>query len=280
MEDENQVFGKNAEAVVDNENLKSEDLIFYHQNKEEAKNNIDNSSKELTDFVDSLIKDVPGLSEEEINSGVKKILEKAYPAETNVKPMKKKKVKLKVLFIAALLSVLSFSCLYVVGSSHNISIENGFVTFAKDTMRIVFFGESEEEFIYVDTLLIDLEAHGYEDILFPEEFTNNYDLYKVSIPEYYSDEFGKQVSFNVYGLDTKYAFLINDHKESLQSISYVDVHNAETVLINDIDMNLFNIDANNSAVEFVYDELHYFIKADIPYSVMLEFVKTITIGER
>ena len=48
LEEENQVFGKNAEAVDSNINLESEDFNFYHQNKEEAKKNIDSSSKELT----------------------------------------------------------------------------------------------------------------------------------------------------------------------------------------------------------------------------------------
>lgn len=276
MEDENQVFGKNAEAVVDNENLKSEDLIFYHQNKEEAKNNIDNSSKELTDFVDSLIKDVPGLSEEEINSGVKKILEKAYPAETNVKPMKKKKVKLKVLFIAALLSVLSFSCLYVVGSSHNISIENGFVTFAKDTMRIVFFGESEEEFISVDTLLIDLEAHGYEDILFPEEFTNNNDLYKVSIPVYSNDMmFGEQVTFDVYSETKSYSFFISEYNFNNNMCDYASVANASTIKTNNFCIKIIDFKSGSSAIEYFCKEHRCYINAQIPYSEMVKLAETL-----
>ena len=276
MEVENQVFGKNAEAVVDNENLKSEDLIFYHQNKEEAKNNIDNSSKELTDFVDSLIKDVPGLSEEEINSGVKKILEKAYPAETNVKPMKKKKVKLKVLFIAALLSVLSFSCLYVVGSSHNISIENGFVTFAKDTMRIVFFGESEEEFISVDTLLIDLEAHGYEDILFPEDFFVNANEYKVGVPAYIDDDvLGEQVSFEVYSDDNSYAFLISKYNSDKKAGNYLDVDDASTLKKDNVSVNIFEFENGLSSLEYFCKEYHCYINAYIPYSEMAELAETI-----
>ena len=275
MEDENQVFDKNAEAVVDNENLKSEDLIFYHQNKEEAKNNIDNSSKELTDFVDSLIKDVPGLSEEEINSGVKKILEKAYPAETNVKPMKKKKVKLKVLFIAALLSVLSFSCLYVVGSSHNISIENGFVTFAKDTMRIVFFGESEEEFISVDTLLIDLETHGYEDILFPEEFLINANEYKVKVPVYIDDNvLGEQVTFDINSEKNSYGFIINkDNSNNL--CNYPGVVNALTLNADDNFVNIYEFKSGASAAEYFSEEYHCYINAQIPYSEMVKLVETL-----
>lgn len=278
MEDENQVFGKNAEAVVDNENLKSEDLIFYHQNKEEAKNNIDNSSKELTDFVDSLIKDVPGLSEEEINSGVKKILEKAYPAETNVNPMKKKKVKLKVLFIAALLSVLSFSCLYVVGSSHNISIENGFISFAKDTMKVVLFGEDEEKIISIDTLLLDLKAHGYEVILFPEEFRNNSDIYTVSVPNYIDsdDELGKQVSFDVYFENNlSYTFVINKHNSSKTSGNYMNIVNASTLTKDNIYIYIFEFEDEFSIIEFVSEGYRYCISSHLPYSEMVELAETI-----
>jgi len=276
LEDENQVFGKNAEAVVDNENLKSEDLIFYHQNKEEAKNNIDNSSKELTDFVDSLIKDVPGLSEEEINSGVKKILEKAYPAETNVKPMKKKKVKLKVLFIAALLSVLSFSCLFVVGSSHNISIENGFISFAKDTMKVVLFGEDEEKYISVDMLLSDLGSHGYKDILFPEEFTNNYDLYKVSVPIYNDDEIlGEQITFNINSETRSYAFFISDHNSSNNTGDYIDIVNASTLTIDSVHVYIFEFKDEFSIIEFVSDGYRCCISSYLPYSEMVELAETI-----
>ena len=124
LEEENQVFGKDAEAVDSNINLESEDFNFYHQNKEEAKKNIDSSSKDLTDFIDSLIQDTPAPSDEEVNAGIEKILKITHPEEQTktVKTNKKKKVTFKVLFIAALLSILSVSCLFVVGS-------NGFTGF-------------------------------------------------------------------------------------------------------------------------------------------------------
>ena len=107
MEEENQVFGKDAEAVDSNMNLESEDFNFYHQNKEEAKKNIDSSSADLSDFIDSFIQDVPAPTDEEINLGIEKILERTRPTEEHSKTNKNKKVTFKVLFIAALLSVLS-----------------------------------------------------------------------------------------------------------------------------------------------------------------------------
>ena len=274
LEEENQVFGSNAEAVDNNENLKSEDLIFYHQNKEKAKNNVDSSSKDLTDFIDSLIQDVPAPSEQEVDLGIEKVLETAYPAESDVKSMKKKNVKLKVLFIAALLSVLSFSCLYVVGSSHNISIENGFVTFAKDTMKVVFFGESKEECISVDTLLTDLEAHGYKNILFPEEFTNNYDLYRVSLPEYKDDALCEQVSFDVYSEHISYSFLIDKHDSSKKSGNYLDVVHALTLKIDDTYVYIFEFESGFSCAEFFYKDCRYNIGSYTPYSEIMKLVKT------
>ena len=56
-------------------------IYFYNQNKEEAKKNIDSSSKELTDFIDSLIQDTPTPSDEEVNVGIEKILKITHPEE-------------------------------------------------------------------------------------------------------------------------------------------------------------------------------------------------------
>ena len=266
LEEENQVLGKDAEAVDNNINLESEDFYFYNQNKEEAKKNIDSSSKDLTDFIDSLIQDVPSPSDEEVNTGIEKILKITHPEEQTktVKTNKKKKVTFRVLFIAALLSILSVSCLFVVGSNHDISIENGFVTFAKDTIRIVFFGEDQEEYINVDTVLIDLEAHGYGDILFPQEFVNNYDVYKVSVPKYENDEF-IQVSFDIICEDIVYRFGICNKKQSIQAFDYVNVDNVETVEMDDADIYVFEFD-NYTTIEFIYKEYYFFISSNIPCS--------------
>ena len=278
MEEENQVFGKDAEAVENNINLESEDFYFYNQNKEEAKKNIDSSSKDLTDFIDSLIQDIPAPSDEEVNAGIEKILKITHPEEQTKaeKTNKKKKVTIRVLFIAALLSILSVSCLFVVGSNHDISIENGFVAFAKDTIQIVFFGEDEEEYITVDTLLADLEAHGYDDILLPQEFVNNYDVYKASVPEYLEGKL-RQTTFNIYDIDHIYSFGIYDHNTSQRTFDYKDIDNVQTLIINDVDMYLFEFGDGDYVVEFVFDEYSYYIQARISYSDMVEMLKTIKV---
>ena len=275
MEEENQVFGKNAEAVDSNINLESEDFNFYHQNKEEAKKNIDSSSADLSDFIDSLIQDIPDPSAEEVNSGIEKILERTHPTEKHSKTNKKKKVAFKVLFIAALLSMISFSCLYVVGSSHNISIENGFVSFAKDTIQVVFFGKGEEEYITVDTLLADLEAHGYEDILFPQEFVNNYDVYKVSVPNYKKGNIG-QVSFNVYGDVSDYTFGVYEYTDTSQSTNYKNLINAKTLVLNDVYIYVFEFDNGDCSIEFIYDGYRYYIHTkNVSYSDLVNIAETL-----
>lgn len=274
MEEENQAFGKNAEAADNNINLESEDFCFYNQNKEEAKKNIDSSSKDLTDFIDSLIKDIPAPSPEEVNAGIEKILERTHPTEKKQKTDKKKKVTFRVLFIAALLSILSFSGLYVVGSSHNISIENGFVTFAKDTIRIVFFGEENKEYITIDTLLTDLEAHGYEDVLLPERFITNYDEYKVSVPEYL-DGVLRQASFNVVYDNSEYTFVVHKYDKRTQTLDYKEMENVKTVVVDDIHIYVSDFGNEYCLAEFKYERYRYSVQAKVSYDEMVEFIKTI-----
>ena len=274
LEEENQVFGKDAEAVDSNINLESEDFYFYHQNKEEAKKNIDSSSKELTDFIDSLIQDIPDPSEDEVAEGVKKILEKTHSDETKYKSSKRKKLTFRVLFIAALLSILSFSGLYVVGSSHNISIENGFVTFAKDTIKIVFFGEDKEEYITIDALLTDLELHGYDDILFPQEFVTKSDEYKASVPDYPEDIFN-QVLFDICNEKSTFTFAIHEYNQIQKSRDFDNVKTAESIQINDTCIYLFEFDTGISAIEFTYSGHHFYIHSYAPYSDIVEIAKTL-----
>ena len=277
MEEENQVFGNNAEAVDKNQNLESEDFYFYNQNKEEAKKNIDNSIADLSDFIDSLIQDIPDPSEEEVNAGIEKILARTHPEEISDKTSKgngRKKVTIKVLFIAALLSILAFSGLYVVGSNHNISIENGFVTFAKDTIKIVFFGEEKEECITIDALLTDLELHGYGDILFPQEFVTKSDEYKVSLPEYSDSEF-KQMGFSIYNDVVSYNFIVHKYNQNQKTRDFDNVITAESITVNGNIIYLFEFDTGFSAIEFTYNNYHFFSYSTVPYSDIVKIAKTL-----
>ncbi|MBQ8029421.1 MAG: hypothetical protein IJ262_08470 [Clostridia bacterium] len=276
MEEENQVFGLGAENT---NKLDSEEEFSIYHNREEEKNNIDISAKELTDFVDSLIQDVPDISDEEINKGIENIIQKAYPAEEADKPTKNgkaKKVTLRVLFIAALLSIFSFSCLFVVGSSHNINIKNGFVTFAKDTVKIVFFGEEKEESIDVKTLMEDLELHGFKDILLPQKLYS----YKSSVPVYSESvkEIGanSRVNFKLYDGDVSYSFKIEkvDYDELISNY-FADLDNVETIVVDDLYIYVFEYDSGWSCIHFLNSGYDCLIQSEISLSEMINTAQTI-----
>lgn len=276
MEEENSVFGYDA----DNTNkLDSEEKFSIYHNKEEAKNNIDISAKELSDFVDSIIQDVPDLSEEEVNRGVAKILEKAYPNEKVTKlskNSKSKKATLRVLFIAALISIIFFSYVCVVGSSHNISIENGFVTFAKDAVKIVFFGEDKEKSIDVKTLVEDLESHGFKNIMLPQII---YD-YKSSIPVYSKGvndaSANDRVMFELSKDTFSYLFKIEKVASECLTGNYLTgLENAETVIVDDLYIYVFEFENGVSYIRFLNGGYEYLIQSYISLSEMINAAQTI-----
>ncbi len=276
LEADNRAFGAGADALENDTNLESEDFIFYHQNKEEAKKDIDSSAKELTDFIDSLIKDIPGPSQEEKAAGIEKIINKAHPETAEIKPLKRKRSKkaaLKVLFIAAVLSAVCFSSLFAVGNARDISIENGFISFARETVQVVFFGEEKADFISVDALLEDLEKHGFEDILFPEIFITNSDEYKVSVPEYLDGTL-RQAVFYIESDDKIINFIIYDYNQSQQMFDYIEVENMKTVTVDGITVYITEYEQVCIA-EFIFDEYRYFIESDVTYSEMIGIVTTI-----
>ncbi|MEE1322029.1 MAG: hypothetical protein UHM85_10950 [Acutalibacteraceae bacterium] len=273
---DNQVFGKNAEAAENDINLESEDFNFYRQNKEKAKKDIDNSAKELTDFIDGLIADIPEPSQEEIDAGIEKLIKKTHAEGAENKPVKSKrskKVMLKVLFLAAVLSAVCFTSLFAVGNSRNVSIDNGFISFAKETVQVVFFGEDEKEFISVDTLLKDLEKHGYKDILFPEIFITNSDEYKVSLPEYLEGTL-RQVVFDIHCGSVVYKYGIYSYNPQQQSFGYIDIENMKMVTVDDISVSVTEYE-KVCVAEFVSGDYRYFIESDIPYSELVSIINTI-----
>lgn len=276
LEEENSVFGYDA----DNTNkLDLEEKFSIYHNKEEAKNNIDISTKELSDFVDSVIQDVPDLSEEEVNRGVAKILEKAYPNEKVTKlskNSKSKKATLRVLFIAALLSAVFVSSVYVVGSNHNISIENGFVTFAKDTVKVVIFGEDEEETIDVKTLIEDLELHDFRNILLPQKL---YD-YKSTMPIYSKGvddaSANDRVMFEL-SKDT-FSYLLKIEKvasECLTGNYLTGLENAKTIIVDDLCIYVLEFENGLSYIRFLNGGYDYLIQSDISLAEMINTAQTI-----
>lgn len=272
MEEENSVFGVDAGNT---DKLDAEEKFsIYHNEKDNIQNNIKISAEDLTAFFDLVSKDIPDPSEEEVNKGIEKILENTHPATE--KTNKSKRVTLRVLFIAALLSIVSFSCLCVLGSSHDISIENGFLTFAKDTVKIVFFEEGQEEYIDVKTLLENLEANGYKDILLPQELYN----YKSSVPVYSKGakdvDANDRVEFELCNDASSYSFRIEKNAaDKLISDYYSGLNNAETVIVDDLYIYIFKFDSGLSSILFVNDGYNYFIQSDVPLSEMIHTAQTI-----
>ncbi len=281
LEEENQVFGRDAEAVEDFDS--EEKFSIYHKDKKDVNDNVVSSANDLTDFFDALLQDEPEPSEEEVNKGIAKILAKTHPEEIkaeSAKTNKNKKVILRVLFIAALLSVVFFSCLCVVGSSHNISIENGFATFAKDTVKIVFFGEEKEEYIDVKTLLEDLESNGFKNILLPQKL---YD-YKSSMPVYSksadeastNDRVMFELSKDVYS----YFFEIkNIGSEKLMDNYFGSLDNAKTTIVDDITIYIFEFETGASYIRFVNSGFDYLIQSEVSLSEMINTAQTIIKAE-
>ena len=161
------------------------------------------------------------------------------------------------------------------GSNNDISIENGFVTFAKDTIKIVFFGDGQEKYISVDALLTDLKMHGYDKILFPEEFLVNSDKYKVEVPAFHNDSgIVEQVSFKVHNEDSTLTFNIHKCDQLQTPFSFVDIDDIETIVVNDIYIYVFKFNGENIA-EFICDEYRYSIQSNIVDSKFLNIINSI-----
>lgn len=258
MEDENKVFGPSTE---NNDDLQDE-IWFSKSNIETKKAKLDKSAKDFTEFMTEYISDVEDIPQEDVDRGVAEILKKAFPADTQAETKatkKTSKITLRVLFIAALLSAIVFSTICVVGKSNNISIENGFVTFAKDAVHIAFFGNEEEQYISVDSLLLSLEEHGYGDIMFPEKFIAKSDEYKVTMPSYNVDAL-QDVSFYVYNDTEKHTFLI--YKNNSQCVGeFKHLEDVKTISINDVLMYVFEFE-NGVSLEFASGTYQYYISSD------------------
>ncbi|MBQ9912992.1 MAG: DUF4367 domain-containing protein [Clostridia bacterium] len=286
MEEENKVIGGDAEALENDINLESEDFNFCYKNKEEAEKDIEETVKDIDAFMETLLADVPGLSEEELNADIEELLGKMHSAQTKedsdsavaekekepVKKVKSGKVTLRVLFAAAVVALVSVSVLFVTGTRHNISIENGFASFARDTVQVVFFGEGER-YISVDSLLTDLEAHGFKDIVFPQEFVTNSDEYKVSVPEYKSDEF-RQIIVEFFCKESEYKFCVSEFDQNNKIFKYTEMDDVHTVTSNDICMYVFKSN-NGTVLEFIHDGYYYFVTSNVAYSDMIKIAESI-----
>lgn len=125
--------------------------------------------------------------------------------------------------------------------------------------------------------MTDLEQHGYGDILFPQEFVTKSDEYKASVPKYLDGEL-RQATFDVNCRDYVYNFGLYAFDKSQQSFDYKDMDNVQTIVIDDINLYLFEFDDGYCVVEFVCDEYRYYIQARVSYSEIVEIAKTLKRG--
>ena len=269
MRVKSQFSDENAENVV---NAGSEDFFdFLFKDDKKAVEERKASFDEFTDFMEALSDDVPELTQEETDKEIEKILEKIHPSQAD-KSKRYKKLSVRVLLVAAILFVLSISCIGVIGKRHNVSIENGFVTFAKDTVKIVFFGENEES-ISVDALLADLEANGYKDLLFPDEFLVNSDEYDVSIPRYLEGEVN-QVNIDIYSSKYYYMLSISEYYNAIEPFNYIDINKGKTITVGDTTIYIFDFD-ETTTIEYFYKGYRYYICSNAKFSDMLKIAESI-----
>ncbi len=284
MEEENLFFG--SDAGYDEKNDSEKNAVFIIKNKEELQENADISSKGLTDFFDSLSKELPEPSDEEIESGIAGILEKTHPEAVESEPAKtnkSKKVTLRVLLVAAILSALSFTCIFAVGSRHNIAIDKGFATFAKDAVKVVFFDEAdeaEEDYIDIKTLLEDLRVNGYENIVIPEAFYN----YKSSKPQYFEllEDSGayRYVTFELNNGISSFNFKIDcGNFDENASFYFADLGSAETVEVNGLIVYIFEYDVGDTAAYFTIGKYNYSLAAKISSAEMIDIAQSIVVEE-
>lgn len=270
LEDENVVLG--AESA---ENIDSEEC-FYRNNKN-AKSNLERAGEELTDFISLYIEDEPEPSDSEIKQGIEKILEKTHPEEKHnsiTEINKNKKISLKVLFVAAILSVLLLCCIGVVGTDNDINIKNGFVAFDGDKVHIAFFEDSDEKHIPVKTLLIDLESKGFNDVLLVEEVAGiKGEHCKITLP-CYDDANVKQVCFEVVLDDIQYSFDIRKIDISENETITPDMKGAEIITVWDIDVYLYNCE-QETKIQFIHNGLHYLVSTNDSYEEIVRAVELI-----
>lgn len=285
MNVDKQSFGNNTEGQEKNNCIKNKyvEADTYHKNKEEKIKEYLEAEKELLDYLNEIVENAPEVPDEVIQRGIAKVHAMPYPnaeKETPVVPInegrKKKWTAKRVLLIAAavaILAALSISGLSVLGDNNELETENGAATYDDGSVRITFFGEDGEEYITVDTLLKDLDAHGYKDIMFPEAFLFD-DTCKVSVPEYsYTNEI-EQVSFYVYQGEKEFLFCISKNT-STRTRDFSDVDNGNTIVVNDICVYVFDYGNEYTSIEFAYKDYCCYISSSVSYQDMVSIANTI-----
>ena len=259
------------------ENIDEEEC-FYRNNKN-AKNNLECAGQELTDLISLYIEDEAEPSETEIKRGIEKILERTHHegkqnniTERNIK----KKISLKVLFVAAILSLLSVCCVGVVGTDNDIKVKNSFVTFDGNVVHIMFFDESDEMYISVKTLLLDLKNKGFGDVAFVEQVVGMKEDGKITLPRYDNTD-AKHVNFEFISDEIQYSFDIRKLEASEAAVT-LDINSAEMSTVMGVDIYI-NRSGNETEIQFIHNGLHYIVVTNDSYEEIVRAAEIVYEGD-
>lgn len=269
---------KEGRCAMNPTNSNSEEFsVFDNKDKGELKKALDSAAMDFMELAFISSEDVPEISEDEINGAVEKIIERVYPSELKtVQDKEHKKVKqiFKVLSGAAVFVFICLASLYAVGANYDISMENGFFTFAEDTVKATFSGEKTQNNITTDLLLTDLASHGFDEILLPSDFTVNPGDYKVSAPEYHNDSSGRDVTFRISNSKNRFVFTIRKIDSSEHAASYEEHEGVKTLVLGDIRIYVFESDGL-SFIELCHKGFSYRISSEISVSDMVKIAESI-----
>lgn len=247
--------------------------------KDQLKNALDNSENELTEFIEILTQDAKEPEQSEIDSGIKKILKRAEqtdePKEIG-KSNVNKKLSIKVLFVAAIIVIVSICSISVVATNNDIKIRNSFVTFDGSNVHIAFFGDSNEKNIPIKSLLNDLQNKEFGKVLLVEEVAGLKSEYgKITLPRYENN--AKQVCFEITSNEIEYYFDICKIDVSEDATATIDINNAEIITVDDIDVYI-SYSEEKTEIQFVYNNLHYFVSTNDSYEEIVRAVELIDKG--
>lgn len=243
---------------------------------------IEEALREIEAEVDESLRDIQMPSDAELELRRKAMLYDMYKqteeASSKIKAKKRHKRVGKVLAFAAIVTLLTLTFVTAtVASKHNINIENGFVTYIGDVIRVTFFKEGEK-YISLKSLTANLENNGYTEAIIPEYF--EYSGYKATIPEYTDNGYGKQASFTLYNGEDEFRFNIApiplDYDKYETEHNFLELENAQTVRSGDMYIYIFEHNkGRNCRIDYSTDNYNFSINSRKDYETMIKIAETI-----
>lgn len=186
---------------------------------------------------------------------------------------KTKKIVLISFVIVILILIFSVGRISYIGILKGADTDNGIVPFVKDTVDLVILGKDIREYISYEDVKADLKTNGFEDILFPKEFSEKLDKYKFTKPIYTNNGI-EEISCRIYLGELTYGFAASKSEIENKELTFVGLENAETITINNIDFYLFDF-GNYVSVMFFHNGFSYDIGSSCPYDDMIKIIESI-----